>query len=63
LPMVGTARFELATPCAQDKFQNVCKSTCFQAFLFQANGARLLRLLELNRESEAWGGYDSIYSG
>jgi hypothetical protein len=44
--MVGAGRFERPTPCAQGSFQYPAEVACFQGFLFQADGANLLQLVE-----------------
>jgi hypothetical protein len=44
--LVGAGRFERPTPCAQGSFQYSAEMACFQAFLFQADGATLLQLVE-----------------
>ena len=44
--MVGAARFELATPCAQGRFQQPSKTVYFQLLSFQADVASLLKLID-----------------
>ena len=42
IPLVGAARFELATPCAQGGLRPPPRMPCFQALTFQADtGSRL----------------------
>jgi len=41
--LVGAARFELTTPCAQGGFELVAESNCFQLLLFQLDGANVLK--------------------
>ena len=44
--LVGAARFELTTPCAQGSFRRFAESACFLMLMFQADAASLLRLVE-----------------
>ena len=45
--VVGAARFELTTPCAQGSFRHYAESACFQVLMFQADAGDLLRIVEL----------------
>ena len=45
--MVAAERFECPTPCAQGGFQPWAEVTFFQLLIFQADGAGLLRVVEL----------------
>jgi hypothetical protein len=44
--LVGAARFELTTPCAQGRFRPLVEIACFLMLMFQADAASLLRPVE-----------------
>jgi hypothetical protein len=47
ITLVGAARFELTTPCAQGSFRYLGEGACFQILTFQADAGGLLRIVEL----------------
>ena len=44
--LVGAARFELTTPCAQGRFRRSEEITCFLVLTFQADAPSLLKPVE-----------------
>ena len=44
--LVGAARFELATPCAQGRFKAFGLHSCFHALTFQADPTTLVNSVE-----------------
>ena len=46
IEVVGAARFELATPCAQGRFRQSSKTAYFQLLSFQADVSTLLKFVD-----------------
>jgi len=44
--LVGAARFELTTPCAQGSFRGFAESACFLILMFEAYTARVSKAVE-----------------
>jgi hypothetical protein len=52
--LVGAARFELTTPCAQGRFRPFAEIACFLKLRFQADASSLLKTVERFGISRLW---------